>query len=77
MTRKKKIIILAVAVWILGAVYLAPKAMNELRADVINAIEGRAPPRDGMASWNHLRGIAFPSLIEYDDDDYEDDEEQE
>ena len=62
MTRKKFIRIVAITIWILGAVYLAPRAIEELRTDIIDNIEGRAT-HDGESLWNSLRGIMFPSFL--------------
>jgi len=60
---KRRILIVALAIWILGAVYMAPKAINALRSDIIDTIDGR-----GGSDRFSLRGIIFPSLLLQDED---------
>jgi len=62
MTKKKKWIIIGVTIWILGALYLGPKAMEEARRDITDAVEGRKT-FDGDESWRYLKGIVFPSTL--------------
>ena len=68
MTRKQKYIAGAVAIWLLGAVYLGVKAKEAIRTDMIDIVEGRKT-LDGEARWESLRNIVFPSLKRRDDQD--------
>ena len=67
MTRKKVYISVAVAIWLLGAVYLGVKARDAIRTDMIDIVEGRKT-LDGEARWESLRNIVFPSLKRRDDE---------
>jgi len=71
MTPKKKLIIIGVVIWVLGLLYLGPKAAKEVHSDLKDAMEGRKT-FDGDGMWDYLRGIAFPSfLVEKDKDEKE------
>jgi len=68
MTTKKKLIIIGVTIWILGVLYLGPKAIDEMRSDVQDVVEGRKT-YDGDGAWKRLRGIMFPSTLLQDDEE--------
>ena len=70
MTRKKLLISIAVAIWLLGAIYLAPRAIEELRLEMIEELEGRSTS-DPWALWKSMRGIMMPSLLLEDAKDLE------
>ena len=62
MTTRKFLLYVAVAIWVLGAVYMAPRALEELRADIVDDVEGRNI-QDPLAPWKSMWGIMFPSLL--------------
>jgi len=58
----KKLITVAVVIWVLGALYLGPRAIKEVRNDLRDVVEGRKV-LDGDGLWNSLKGILFPSFL--------------
>jgi len=58
----KRFIIIAVTIWLLGAVYLGHRAIEDIRSDFRDVVEGRKV-LDGEKLWNSLRGILFPSVL--------------
>ena len=62
MTTKKKLIIIGVVIWLFGSLYLGSRAIQEMRSDLKDAVEGRKT-FDGDGMWHSLKGIMFPSVL--------------
>ena len=65
---RRRFIIIAVTIWVLGAIVLGRWAIEDVRRDFRDVVEGRKV-LDGEGLWNSLKGIIFPSVLLRDDEE--------